>query len=57
MRLAKQIAARALADAVGIVEQDDATAALREIDRQRQPDGARANHDHSMLGHVRPTRP
>jgi hypothetical protein len=26
---------------------------LRQIDRQRQPHGTRANHDHSVLGHIR----
>ena len=37
--------ARALADPVGIVEQHDGLAALRQIDRQRQPDRPGADHD------------
>ena len=45
--------ARALADPVGIVEQHDRLPALREIDRQRQPDRPRADHDDRMFGHVR----
>ena len=36
--------ARALADPVGIVEQHDGLAALRQIDRQRQPDRPGADH-------------
>ena len=42
--------ARALADAVGIIEQHDLVAALRQIDRKGQPDRPRADHDHRMLG-------
>ena len=37
--------ARALADPVGIVEQHDRLAALRQIDRQRQPHRPGADHD------------
>ena len=47
---------RALADAVGIVEQHDGLAALRQIDRQRQSHRACANDDDRMLGEIR-TRP
>ena len=42
--------ARALADPVGIVEQHDGLAALRQIDRERQPDRPGADHHHRMLG-------
>ena len=44
---------RALADPVRIVEQHDGLAALRQIDRQRQPHGARADHDDRVFGEVR----
>ena len=38
-------AARAFADAIGIVEQHDRHAALREIDRRRKPDRPGADDD------------
>src|SRR5262249_30175080 len=44
--------ARAFADAVGIIEQHNALAALREIDRERQADRPRAHHDDRMLGGI-----
>ncbi len=44
--------ARALADPVGIVEQHDGLAALRQIDRERQPDRAGADHHDRILGQV-----
>ena len=44
--------ARAFADAVGVVEQQNVLAALRKVDRQRQPHGTRANHDDPMFGDV-----
>src|SRR4029078_751307 len=43
---------RAFADPVGVVEQHDRLAALRQIDRQRQPHRPGADHDHRVLGHV-----
>src|ERR1700739_288013 len=36
--------ARALADPIGVVEQHDALATLRQIDRKRQPDRPCAHH-------------
>ena len=45
--------ARALADAVGIVEQHDVLAALREIDGERQPTGPGADDHDGMFGHGR----
>ena len=42
--------ARAFADAVGVIEQHDPVAALRQIDRKGQPDRPCADHDHRMLG-------
>ena len=50
--LGKADRARALADAVGIVEQHDALAALRQVDRERQPDRAGADHDDGMFGRL-----
>ncbi len=47
---------RALADAVGVVEQHDGLATLRQIDRQRQPHRTCADHDDRVFGQVR-TRP
>ena len=44
--------ARALADPVGVVEQHHLLAALRQIDRERQPDRPGADHDDRMLGDV-----
>ena len=44
---------RALADPVGIVEQHDRLAALRQIDRQRQPHRTGADHDDRVFGDVR----
>ena len=44
--------ARPLADPVGIVEQHDGLAALRQIDRERQPDRAGADHHHGVFGHL-----
>ena len=44
--------ARALADPVGVVEQHDTLAALRQIDRQRQPDRPGADHDDRMFGRI-----
>jgi hypothetical protein len=46
--------ARAFADAVGIIQKDDALAALREVDRQRQSDRARADNHNRMLGRALP---
>ena len=42
--LGKADRARALADPVGVVEQHDRLAALRQIDRKRQPDRSGADH-------------
>ena len=44
--------ARALADPVGVVEQHHALAALRQIDRKRQPDRPGADHHDRILGNV-----
>ena len=44
--------ARALADAVGVIEQHHGLTALRQVDRQRQPDRPGADHDDGMLGSV-----
>ena len=44
--------ARPLADPVGIVEQHDGLAALRQIDRQRQPDRPGADHHDGMMRRV-----
>jgi hypothetical protein len=44
--------ARALADAVGIIQQHDALAALREIDRQRQSNRPGAHHHDRVLGGI-----
>ncbi len=48
--LGKADRARALADPVGIVEQHHALAALRQIDRERQPDRPGADDDNAMPG-------
>ena len=48
--LGKADRTRALADPVGIVEQHDALAALRQIDRERQPDRSGADDDDGMFG-------
>ena len=48
--LGKTDRARAFADAVGVVEQHDRLAALREIDRQRQSDRPGAYHHHRICG-------
>ncbi len=48
--LGKADRARALADPVGVVEQHHGLAALRQIDRERQPDRAGADHDHGIFG-------
>ena len=50
--LGKADRARALADPVGIVEQHDALAALRQVDRERQPDRSGADDDDRMFGCV-----
>jgi hypothetical protein len=44
--------ARPLTDPVGVVEQNDVLAALRQIDRKRQPDRAGANHDYRVCGNI-----
>ena len=45
--------ARPLADPVGIIEQHDGLAALRQIDRERQPDRSGADHHDGMFGSIR----
>ena len=50
--LGKADRARPLADPVGIVEQHDGLAALRQIDRERQPDRPGADHHHGMFGRI-----
>ncbi len=45
--------ARALADPVGVIEQHDGLAALRQIDRQRQSDRPGADHDDRVFGQTR----
>ncbi|MGY3077503.1 DNA-binding MarR family transcriptional regulator [Bradyrhizobium sp. LM6.10] len=42
--------ARAFADTIGVIQEDDALAALGEVDRQRQPDRASTNDHDRMLG-------
>ncbi|MGY4300174.1 hypothetical protein ACVWXN_008269 [Bradyrhizobium sp. i1.4.4] len=42
--------ARAFADPVGIIQKDDALAALGKVDRERQPHRPRADDHHGMLG-------
>ncbi len=42
--------ARTLADPVGVVEQHDALATLRQIDRKRQPDRPGADHHNRIFG-------
>ena len=44
--------ARPLADPVGIIEQDDALAALRQVDRERQPHGSGAYHHDRIFGDI-----
>src|ERR1700733_1402865 len=51
--LGKADRARPLADPVGIVEQDDGLAALRQVDRKRQPDRAGPDHHHRVFGRLR----
>ena len=50
--LGKADRARSLADPVGIVEQHDGLAALREVNRQRQPDRPGANHHNGVVRRV-----
>ena len=50
--LGKADRARPFADPVGIVEQNDGLAALRQIDRERQPDRAGPDHHHGVFGRV-----
>ena len=50
--LGKADRARALADPVGIVEQHHRLAALRQIDRKRQPDRPGADHHHGIFGRI-----
>ena len=45
--------ARPFADPVGIVEQHHGLAALRQIDRKRQPDRPGADHHHRMFSRIR----
>ena len=47
-------AARAFADAIGVVEEHDRDAPLREIDGERQPDRPRADDDHAVTGGLAP---
>ena len=42
--------ARAFADPVGIIQKDDALAALGKVNRERQPHRPRADDHHGMLG-------
>ncbi|BBO08844.1 hypothetical protein TM102_03140 [Bradyrhizobium sp. TM102] len=42
--------ARTFANAVGVIQQDDALTALGKIDRERQPDRAGADNHDRMLG-------
>ncbi|GMP06369.1 hypothetical protein TM239_45010 [Bradyrhizobium sp. TM239] len=44
--------AGALADAVGVIQKDDALTALGKIDRERQPDRAGADNHDRMLGRI-----
>jgi hypothetical protein len=39
-----------IADAIGIVEQDDPPSALRQIDGQREADRSCADNDHRVVG-------
>ena len=44
--------ARPFADPVGVVEQQDRLAALRQVDRKRQPDRPGTHHHDRMFSHV-----